>query len=132
MCDRVLYRQRAKYIPASPCLTVTVYAPVCLHTCFCWHARPGLTLLQFAPFGTAMRLVCKDWRQTMRHHPASAPLPALCPRRWAPGRRTQSIPQHCKIGMPAALAAHSQPCALPKHACTPLPTGFNKAASGVL
>lgn len=34
---------------------------ICVYSCL--HTRPGGALLQFAPLGTAMRLVCKGWRQ---------------------------------------------------------------------
>lgn len=64
LCDWVLYGQHALYKSASPCLTIMVCALVCLHTCFFLHTRPGLTLLQFAPFRTTMWLVCRDWTQT--------------------------------------------------------------------
>lgn len=134
LCDRVVYGQHAKYKSPSPCLTIMACTLVCLCTCFCLHTRPGLTLLQFAPFGTTMRLECKDWRQTAALvcgiiQPL-LPSPALCshPCVWAPGHRIQSIQQQCKIQMLAAPAASSHPCALPKHANTSFFTCFNKTA----
>lgn len=67
----------------------------------------------------------------MWHHPASASLSSallspLCLGSWA--QDTQSIQQQRKIQMPAAPAASSHPCALPKHAYTSFFTCFNKTA----
>ena len=119
-------------VPGSSGVCIGVPAHVLLHT------RPGLTLLQFAPSRATTRLLCKDWsRKAALVCGIIQPLlpsPALCscPWVWAPWHRIQSIQLQCEIQMPAALAARSHPCALPKHAYTPFPTCFNKTTLGVL
>lgn len=131
MCDRAPYGQHTKYKSASLCLTIIVCALVCLHTCSCLHTRPGLTLLQFAPFGTAMWLVCKDWRQTAVLVCAITQplLSALCLGSWAQDTKHSAAVQNSD----ACSACCLFPPLCPAKTCLyPFPTCFNRTVLGVL
>lgn len=120
-------------------LTMRGCALVCLPTCFCPHTRPGLTLLQFAPLGTTMGLVCKDWRQTAALVcgiiQLLLPSPALRSHACAwgslgPGYTASSSTARFRRLQSLLLGPTLVPCQ--NMPVSPFPTCFSKTAPGVL
>lgn len=113
--------------PTAVCITSSVQiciskpdkygASICLCIYSCPHTRPELTLLQYAPFGTAMWLVCRDWRWavlvcgiTQPLQPSSSSLFSL--HLGASGRRHKAFSSSAgfRYLQPLLLAAILLPC----------------------